>query len=185
MVRGIRSDADFVTSHFIRSLVTLPTVLSWLAIVTSLRNDTKAVQILHVPSLNRWPSLRDNHMSQDQYCSARDLVNAEEDAGFAIWMPRSSLAGARSEATNRLDRSDRRSSERTACRRRAESLALLRLQFVDVSLKFFQSGPAQQVEADHFVGSLGRLAAGVDENQQASDDRQVHLNFHATRLRAE
>ncbi len=122
---------------------------------------------------------------QDQYCSARDLVNAEEDAGFAIWMPRSSLAGARSEATNRLDRSDRRSSERTACRRRAESLALLRLQFVDVSLKFFQSGPAQQVEADHFVGSLGRLAAGVDENQQASDDRQVHLNFHATRLRAE
>jgi hypothetical protein len=67
----------------------------------------------------------------------------------------------------------------------AISLVFLGLEFFDVSLKLWEGYPAQKVKANHLIGSLVRLSTGVDQNQQASDDRQVHLDLDTVRLRTE
>ena len=80
-------------------------------------------------------------------------------------------------------RSGPRSSERDqklSFGRRILSLGNLGLQFFDMGLKLFESGPTKQVETDHLIGSLGWLCASVDQDQYAGDDCQVHLNLNAT-----
>ena len=37
--------------------------------------------------------------------------------------------------------------------------------------------PAHHVETEHFMGALGRLAAGPQGNHQTGDDRTIALNF--------
>jgi len=54
-----------------------------------------------------------------------------------------------------------------------------------MGLKFFHCCPAKQVKANHLVGAFVRLTTGVDKNQKARDDRQVHLNFNSARLGAQ
>jgi hypothetical protein len=61
--------------------------------------------------------------------------------------------------------------------RGAISLVFLGLEFFDVRLKLWEGCPAQKVKANHLIGSLVRLSTGVEQNQQASDDRQVHLDL--------
>lgn len=55
----------------------------------------------------------------------------------------------------------------------------------DMRLKLFQTSPAGEIEADHFVRAFSRLTTGVNQDQQARDDRHVHLNFHTFRLGAQ
>jgi len=66
--------------------------------------------------------------------------------------------------------------------RGARSRVFLGLEFFDVSLKLWEGSPAPKVKANHLIGSLVRLSTGVDQNQQASDDRQVHLDLDTVRL---
>lgn len=54
-----------------------------------------------------------------------------------------------------------------------------------MSFEFLQACPTEQIQANHLVASLVRLPAGVNQNQQAGDDRQVHLNLHARGLGAQ
>ena len=56
---------------------------------------------------------------------------------------------------------------------------LWRFETCDMSFQFVQFCPALKIEADHFEGSLGWRATGIDEYQQASDDRHVSLNLDA------
>ena len=48
-----------------------------------------------------------------------------------------------------------------------------------------QRRPARHVKADHFVRTLRRRAARVNQNQQARDDRHVRLNFDSVLLRTQ
>ena len=38
-------------------------------------------------------------------------------------------------------------------------------------------GPTFQVQTDHLKGTFGRLAAGVNQNDHAGDDRHVCLDL--------
>lgn len=62
---------------------------------------------------------------------------------------------------------------------------LLGSEFFNVSLKLVDSCPALQIQANHFNRAFVGRAAGVDQNQQASDDRHLSLNFDTVLLRAE
>ena len=44
--------------------------------------------------------------------------------------------------------------------------------------QFLFTGPAAEVEAQHLVGALGRFLARPQADEQAGDQRQVHLDFH-------
>src|SRR5688500_8543818 len=53
------------------------------------------------------------------------------------------------------------------------------LEFFDMPQQFRFRGPADQVEADNFVGSLGGLSARPERDQQAGDDGAIRLNLDA------
>ena len=53
------------------------------------------------------------------------------------------------------------------------------LQLREMGFDFVGAGPAQPVEAEHFVRPLRRLAAGPEGQHQADDDRAVGLDLDA------
>ena len=52
-------------------------------------------------------------------------------------------------------------------------------------LELIQIRPPLQIKADHLVSSLGRRLAGVNQNQQASDDRHISLDLDPVLFGAE
>jgi hypothetical protein len=53
------------------------------------------------------------------------------------------------------------------------------VQFVDVLLQLLFAGHAREEKVQHFQGSLGRLLAGPQADEQAGDDAQVQLDRDA------
>src|SRR5438270_13519516 len=52
------------------------------------------------------------------------------------------------------------------------------LEFLEMSQHFLLRGPAGEEEAEHLVRPLRRLLARPQAQQQAGDDRHVHLQPH-------
>ena len=90
-------------------------------------------------------------------------------------------AGAAGEAWRRPS-AQRRASRRWGAR---AGLGGVGFQFFEVRDELLFAGPALQVEADHFVGSQRRLAAGPEGQQQAGDDCAIRLNLDARAGRAQ
>jgi len=54
-----------------------------------------------------------------------------------------------------------------------------------VRFEFFQLRPTGEIKTDHLERSLRWRAAGVNQNQQAGNDRQVRVNLDAVLLGAQ
>src|SRR5271156_5496260 len=53
------------------------------------------------------------------------------------------------------------------------------LELIDVRLQLLCSGPATEVELQHFPGALGRLLSGPQADEQAGDEAQIDLDGDA------
>jgi len=59
------------------------------------------------------------------------------------------------------------------------------LEFFQMCDQFVLAGPADEVEADHLVGPLGRLFASPQADEHAGDDGTISLDFDSHRIVAQ
>jgi hypothetical protein len=129
-------------------------------------------------------------------CRKRDIVNPvrHDCRGNGVGWPGGVLVGRTRAVGMMLDGRERlkeggnaqqRTPRPSEWRRRLVDLGDLIFQFGQVGQQFLLVGPADEVEADHLIGSLGWLLAGPQRDQQTRDNRTVRLNFHADRIGAQ
>src|SRR5665213_4356640 len=99
---------------------------------------------------------------------ARGRTEARSQVFFCWWMSAQRRIACSSEP-----------SRPPGCER---GLGVLGLEFFEVGQQFLLIGPTDEIETDHLVGSLGRLLAGPQSNEQTSDNGAVRLNLHARRI---
>ena len=111
--------------------------------------------------------------STGQYCSARGLL-----LGVGWWRCGLRTRGWGGRATVRGAWCAAVTADAAPCRRASWSLTLSG-QPLDVTAQVLCVREAEHVPAEQLRGGFRRFAAGVQSDQQARDDRGVHLQFDA------